>query len=122
MENRKIASALIVDDSEYIRNLLGVILKKENINVHYAENGAAGMEKFLSVKPDLVFADIIMPGINGLEMLKEIKRANRNAVVIVLTSLSAQTHVTDALEAGADYYVLKPFTPDKIREVLQKFL
>jgi len=115
-------SALIVDDSEYIRNLLGIILKKEGLTVYSAENGTAGMERYREFKPDLVFADILMPGISGLDMLKEIKKINRNAKVIVLTSLSAQIHVTTALEAGADYYVLKPFTPEKIREVLQKFL
>jgi two-component system chemotaxis response regulator CheY len=122
MAEMKSTTALIVDDSEYIRNLLGVILKKQGVAVHYAENGAAGMEKYREIQPDLVFADILMPGINGLEMLKEIKTINASAKVIVVSSLSAQVHVTAALDAGADHYVLKPFTPEKIREVLQKFI
>jgi two-component system, chemotaxis family, chemotaxis protein CheY len=113
--------ALIVDDSPYNRSVLSAILKRMNLAVDLAEDGEEGVQKFLATKPDVVFLDYVMPKMNGLQVLQEIRKANPDVLLIMVTSISASDDVTQAKAAGANAYILKPYAPEKIRDILKKF-
>ncbi len=112
---------LIADDSSYNRTLLAAILRKKNLQIEMAEDGEDAITKFANVNPDIVFLDNLMPKINGLDALKEMKKIDPNCIGVMLTALSSAEDVQQAEEAGASGYLLKPFDPKKIFDVLKKF-
>jgi two-component system, chemotaxis family, chemotaxis protein CheY len=114
-------TVLIVDDSAYNRSYLTALLRKKGVKVEIAEDGEIAVKKFIEVKPDLVFLDYIMPKKSGIEALREMKALNSEFVGIMLTSVSASEEVLAAKQAGANGYVLKPYKPDKIYDVLKKY-
>ena len=113
--------ALIVDDSAYNRVLLSSLLSKKNLQVELSDNGEDAVKKFAEGKPDVVFLDYIMPKKNGVEALAEMKKMNPDFIAIMLTSISAVEDVEKAKEAGASGYILKPYTAEKIFDILKKF-
>jgi two-component system chemotaxis response regulator CheY len=116
-------SALVVDDSPHIRILLLRLLQRNGIStVESASNGAEGVERYKSSKPDIVFLDAVMPEMDGLSALREIKKIDPASIVIMITSLSEREKVLQFKEAGADYYLLKPFDDDKFIETLGKVI
>jgi len=113
--------ALVVDDSPHMRILLLRLLQKNGISqVESAINGLEGIERFKSSKPDMVFLDAIMPEMDGLSALREIKKVEPNALVVMTTSLSEKEKVLQFRDAGANYYLLKPFEEEKFIETLGK--
>ena len=116
-------SALIVDDSAHSRILLLRLLQRSGLTkVDLAVNGADGIRRFKASKPDMVFLDAIMPEMDGLTALREIKRVDPEAIVVMITSLSEKEKVLQFKEAGANYYLLKPFENDKFDQTLLKIL
>jgi two-component system chemotaxis response regulator CheY len=113
--------ALVVDDSPYNRSVLSAILKRMNLAVDLAEDGEEGVQKYLATKPDIVFLDFVMPKMNGVQAIQEIRKVNADVLLIMVTSISASEDVTQAKAAGANAYILKPYAPDKIRDILKKF-
>jgi two-component system, chemotaxis family, chemotaxis protein CheY len=114
-------SALVVDDSAHMRILLMRLLQKNGISmIESAVNGAEGVERYKTSKPDLVFLDAIMPEKDGLTALQEIKVINSASIVIMTTSLSEREKVPQFKEAGASYYLLKPFEEEKFVDTLDK--
>ncbi len=117
------AKALIVDDSKTIRVILGRILKELGYETCEAANGLEGLKVMESEKNkvDVVLADWNMPEMNGLEMLKRLRQnADLTSLkVVMVTTETELDNMTSALEAGADEYVMKPFTKDIIREKLE---
>ncbi|MCI0526111.1 MAG: response regulator [Nitrospira sp.] len=112
---------LVVDDSSFLRNSLKKILEDHGYEVvGMAENGLEAITKYKELKPDLVTLDIIMPQMNGLEVLKLLKAVDPNACVVMVSSMSAQQSVTDCVQAGAKNYILKPYEADKVIAVIQK--
>jgi two-component system chemotaxis response regulator CheY len=122
MAEQQQLKVLVVDDSTYIRNLLGIILRKEGMIVHYAEDGVEALEKFKEVHPHIVFLDNLMPRMNGIEALREMKKINPEVKAVMVSSLSAHDSVMDSKAAGAAYYILKPFTPEKVKDILKRIL
>jgi two-component system, chemotaxis family, chemotaxis protein CheY len=112
---------LVVDDSEYNRVLLSSLLRKKNLHVDTSDNGEDAVKKFEEAKPELVFLDYIMPKKTGVEALAEMKKINPNFIGIMLTSISAVEDVEKAKAAGASGYILKPYTAEKIFDILKKF-
>jgi two-component system chemotaxis response regulator CheY len=111
--------ALVVDDSHHMRILLLRLLERNGITaVESAVNGVEGVELFKSSKPDLIFLDAIMPEMDGLSTLREIKKIDPASIVIMTTSLSEREKVLQLIEAGANYYLLKPFEKEKFVEIL----
>lgn len=99
---------LIVDDEEHVRDLLGILVKREGCGtIHYAANGDEAIVAVREHKPHLVLLDIAMPGKTGIETLRELKRANPACKVVMLTAMANVGSVYAALEAGADDYLLK---------------
>lgn len=102
---------LIVDDEEMNRNLLEVVLTKNEYKLMFAENGQEALDFMRSVKIDLVLMDIMMPVMNGVDAVKAIKNVPQweTVPIIMLTALSDKSSIKEALSAGANDYLTKPF-------------
>ena len=100
---------LIADDEPSMRSMLSQLLQEEGYQVIEAENGDDALEKFKQYPSPLVITDIRMPGLNGVELLQEIKRIKPGTLVIIITSHASIDSVLTALRAGAYDYLTKPF-------------
>ncbi|NLV16273.1 MAG: response regulator transcription factor [Syntrophomonadaceae bacterium] len=104
---------LIAEDDSKIANLIRMYLEREGFEVIIASNGHEALSLFDDDKPDLIILDIMMPGIDGLEVLKFIRRHHMTPV-IVLTARDDELDKIVGLEIGADDYVTKPFSPREL--------
>ncbi|PIH04534.1 response regulator transcription factor [Clostridium combesii] len=102
---------LIVEDESSIRGFVKVNLKMNNFDVIEAETGEEGIEKARKHKPDVVVLDIMLPGVDGLEVCKTLRQEFPNMGIIMLTAKSQDTDKVSGLEYGADDYIIKPFNP-----------
>jgi len=109
-------SVLVVEDEPNIRELLQMYLEKDGYAVTVAADGGQGMEKFHSIKPDLVLLDVVMPVMDGWAVCKAI-RAEGTTPVIMLTAKGETDDKVMGLKAGADDYVTKPF---EMKELLAR--
>lgn len=108
---------LIIEDEEDLVKGLKINLVDEGYEVDYALNGKVGLEKALSEKPDLILLDIMLPGMNGLEICKELRRKKIDIPILMLTARGEEIDKVIGLEMGADDYISKPFS---IRELLAR--
>ena len=112
---------LICDDAAFMRMMIKDILTKNGYNVAgEAENGAKAVEKYAEVKPDLVLMDITMPEMDGITAVKEIKKIDPKAKIIMCSAMGQQAMVIDAIQAGAKDFIVKPFQPNRVLEAVQK--
>lgn len=102
---------LIVEDEASIRGFVKVNLKMNNFDVIEAETGEEGVEKAREYKPQVVILDIMLPGIDGLDVCKTLRQEFPNMGIIMLTAKSQDTDKVSGLEYGADDYIIKPFNP-----------
>jgi two-component system OmpR family response regulator len=102
-------SILIVEDEEAVSFALGEALKSEGFDVSTAPDGAQGLKLALEKHPDLILADLLMPGMNGLEMIREIRKDSwgEKAMVIILTNVSDVGTLEHAMQEGTFYYIMK---------------
>jgi two-component system, OmpR family, alkaline phosphatase synthesis response regulator PhoP len=107
------ATILVIEDDPDIRELLSFSLGKEGWTVVAAEDGEIGLAKLPSANPDCVVLDIMLPGMDGLEVLKALKAdpARRRLPVIMTTAKGEEADVVAGLELGAEDYVVKPYSP-----------
>ncbi len=101
---------LVVDDEEAIRELVGSYLRNEGFDVREAVDGDDALAQIARSVPDLIVLDLRLPGISGLDVLREIRRTSE-VYVIVLTARVDETDKLIGLELGADDYITKPFSP-----------
>ncbi len=114
---------LIADDAAFMREMLRDILTEAGFEIAAeAIDGNEAIELFQEHTPDLVMLDIVMPRKSGLEALKEIMALSPSACIVMCSALGQETLVMDALEAGARDFIVKPFKPDKVLEVVGKAL
>ncbi|HEY4360523.1 MAG TPA: response regulator [Bryobacteraceae bacterium] len=117
------SKALVVDDSRAVRMILSRTLKELGYEVREAANGREALEVLDAEEASvsLLLADWNMPEMNGLELVKRLRRNPRLAslVVVMVTTETELDHMAAALEAGANEYVMKPFTKEILREKLQ---
>jgi len=113
---------LVVDDLKSMRMTLGGILEDEGHNVVLAENGYQAIEAAKQVPFDLVFMDIKMPGINGVQAFRELKKVNPQAAVIMMTAYSVEDLIKEALEEGAYAVGYKPFDIEHIASIIESAL
>ena len=117
------AKALVVDDSKAVRMILSRILKELGYEIREAANGREALETMQADKTliNLVVADWNMPEVNGLDMLKRLRQDPELAsvAVVMVTTETEVDHMVSALEAGANEYVMKPFTKEILLEKLQ---
>ena len=114
---------LIVDDAAFMRMMIKDILSKNGYEVvGEAENGARAIEKYKELIPDLVIMDITMPEVDGIQAVKEIKKLNGAAKVIMCSAMGQQAMVIEAIQAGAKDFIVKPFQAERIIEAVKKVL
>lgn len=111
---------LICDDSLYIRNKLSSFLKDYGFTIIEAENGKVAVEKSLKLDPDIIIMDIIMPEMDGITAMKNIKKV-REIPIVILSNIGQQTQIIEALQQGADEYIVKPFDPGKMLAIIEKY-
>ena len=112
---------LIVDDAAFMRMMLKEILTKAGYEVAgEAVNGKEAIELYKSSKPDFVTMDITMPEMDGIEALKEIKKVDANATVIMCSAIGQQANVLEAIKTGAKDFIVKPFQPERVLESIKK--
>lgn len=115
---------LIVEDEEKLNRMIELELKYEGYETGKALDGRAGLELALSGSFDLVLLDIMLPGLNGLEVLRRIRRENETLPVILLTARDSTMDKVSGLDSGADDYITKPFAIEellaRIRSALRK--
>ena len=104
---------LVVDDEPSITNLVSAYLKPERYEVFVASDGNAGLRAARAFKPDLVILDVMLPGIDGIELLSRLRRES-DVYVIMLTAKTEETDKIVGLSVGADDYVTKPFSPREL--------
>lgn len=107
-------SILVVDDEDIILASLGRDLGLDQYEVHTAVSGEEAMKKFREGKFELIISDYMMPGINGLELLKWVKAQNPHIVFIILTGYGDSVSTLQILENGADEMLLKPCDTDEL--------
>jgi len=107
------ATILVVDDDPVIQKLLAVNFEMEGYRVLTADDGVGGLEQVAACRPDLVVLDVMMPRLDGIGVVRQLKSdVTTSGIPVVLLSAKAQsTDVSGGLEAGADAYVTKPFDP-----------
>ena len=110
MSNAKI---LVIDDEPNIVNLVTAYLKPEGYEVYTADDGLQGLKAARTFKPDLIVLDVMLPGIDGIEVLTRLRRES-DVYVILLTAKTEETDRVIGLSVGADDYVIKPFSPREL--------
>lgn len=119
---REPLNILIVDDQAGVRYLLDIVVREAGHRSHTAQNGLEAIEFARSIRPHLVFMDVRMPLMGGLEALGKIKAISPETEVIIMTAYGSEDTVSQALEQGALCCIAKPFDVDKIKELLMEFL
>ncbi len=109
----KEAKILIVDDEERIRRLLKMYLERENYDVEDAENGEIALRMAVENNYDLILLDIMMPGMDGIEVCNEIRKSKATPI-IMLTAKGEEANRVQGFEAGTDDYIVKPFSPREV--------
>jgi DNA-binding response OmpR family regulator len=104
---------LVVDDDETVRDVVRRYLEVAGFTVDMAGDGAEGLAKFGAHEPDLVVLDVMMPGINGLEVCKRLRQVSQ-VPIVMLTALGEEENRIAGLQLGADDYVTKPFSPKEL--------
>ncbi|MAT43041.1 MAG: DNA-binding response regulator [Anaerolineaceae bacterium] len=107
------AKILIVDDEPGIRNLISAYLRKEGYQIYEADDGLKALQAARSFKPDIILLDIMLPGLDGLEVLSHLRRES-DVYVILLTAKNEETDKVIGLSVGGDDYLTKPFSPREL--------
>ncbi len=113
---------LVVDDLRSMRLTLGGILEDKGHNVVTVENGYQAIEAVRKTHFNVIFMDIKMPGINGVQTFREVKKIDPKAVVIMMTAYSVEDLIKEAMEEGAYAIVSKPFDIDKVISIIDELL
>lgn len=110
MKNREpIIDVLLVEDEETLALIIKDTLEGQGFAIRLAENGEEGIEKFFGQKPDVLVADVMMPRMDGFEMVRRIRRQDKQTPVLFLTARSATSDVVEGFELGGNDYLKKPF-------------
>ncbi len=119
MDNLKDLKILYIDDEEFIREDAVEYLRFHCDNVYEACNGLDGLEKYKELKPDIIITDIKMPKLNGIEMIKEIRKNDKTTKIIIATAFLETEYLIEAIELGLIKYLVKPIMEDTLLPVLE---
>ncbi len=117
-------SILIVDDSESLRQVAGIVLRRQGYDVIEARDGSDAIAKLSGRKIHLIISDVNMPVMDGMAFMKEIKRQanHRFTPIIMLTTSSGEAERQEARAAGVKAWMVKPFDRDKLVEMVSRFV
>ncbi|HET8546451.1 MAG TPA: response regulator transcription factor, partial [Bryobacteraceae bacterium] len=117
-------SILVIDDDESLRDTIGVLLEQEGFRAVLAGDGRTGYEQALALKPDLLLVDLRLPGMNGMDVCRQLRASGLSTPIIVLSAVGDEIDKVLLLELGADDYITKPFGTRellaRIRAVLRR--
>ena len=115
---------LIVEDEETLLSLESILLTSKGYEVKGVMDGPSALEVVASTKPDLVLLDIMLPGIDGYEVCRQIKanELTRHIPVVMLSARKSNDDLAKGEQAGADWYITKPFRSAMVIETIQRFL
>ncbi len=114
---------LVCDDAIFMRTMISDILSQAGYEVvGEAETGTQAVERFKELNPDLVTMDIVMPGMGGIDAVREILKIAPGARVLMCSAMGQQALVIEAIQAGAKDFVVKPFQPSRVLEAVQRVL
>lgn len=117
------AKIMVVDDAAFMRMMIKNTLTKNGYtDIVEAQDGAEAVAKYDEEKPDMVFMDITMPNMDGLQALKKIKEGNPDARIVMCTAMGQQSMVVEAIKYGAKDFIVKPFNADRIAEAVNSIL
>jgi two-component system response regulator MtrA len=104
---------LVVDDDTALAEMIGIVLKSEGYVPEFCATGSGAVAAFRATRPDLVLLDLMLPGVDGVEVCRQI-RAESGVPIVMLTAKSDTADIVVGLEAGADDYIAKPFKPQEL--------
>lgn len=107
------ARILVIDDDAALAEMIGIVLRAEGYDISFCADGSAALEAFHAAKPALVLLDLMLPGMDGIEVCGAI-RAESGVPIIMLTAKSDTADIVQGLESGADDYMVKPFNPKEL--------
>lgn len=114
---------LIVDDALFMRKMLRDIVESGGYEViGEAENGQDAIDKTTALQPDIVLMDIVMPDLGGIDALKRIRSVSPETTVVMCSAMGQKVLIEEALHAGAANFIIKPFQPEEVLEVLESTL
>ncbi len=112
----------VIDDEPVIHDVLSQLLTSEGFEVELSSSGEEGLQKFASQKFDLILLDLLMPGMDGLEVLAEIKTIDPKAIIIIITAYASVESAIEAMKIGAYDYIQKPFKHDELLLTIKRGL
>jgi two-component system response regulator PilR (NtrC family) len=116
---RRNATILVIDDEEIMREILETLLTREGYTVRLAASGAEGLDLARSLPFDAVITDVMMPGMDGLQVLDELRKVDDDLPVIMITAFASMENAISAMKRGAFDYITKPFKNDEVLVVLR---
>src|SRR2546423_11376864 len=119
MANSKHGTILVIDDEEIMRDILETLLTREGYEVRLASSGAEGLEIARALPIDAALVDIMMPGLDGIATLDELKRIDEDLAVVMITAYGSIESAISAMKAGAFDYITKPFKNEEVLVVLR---
>ena len=115
------ARVMIVDDAEFMRMIIrDILLMHGHEVVAEVNDGEEAIQTYLEVKPDIVLMDIIMPDMDGKEALQKLLTVDPEAKIVMCSSLGQQALITESMKIGAMGFIVKPFEPDGMLDVIRK--
>lgn len=112
-------SALVVEDEKDANELLVSTFGNFFNRVDSAESGEEGLEMFVKAKPDVVFIDIILPGMDGLELARKIREMKAEQIVVIISASNDMAKISDAIKIGVDSFIQKPIDSNKMIDLLK---
>lgn len=111
--------AVVIDDSKVIRRVLGIALERAGFEVvAEGETGSVALELYEQHRPHVITLDIVLPGLDGVGAAEQILRRNPDAAVVMCSSINSRDKILRCRELGVRHFILKPFTSEKVAEVL----
>jgi two-component system chemotaxis response regulator CheY len=114
----------LTDDSAMMRSILKNFIQKSGLECTFVEavDGRQGVEVYKREKPDVVFMDIMMPNMNGIDAADEIKKLDKNAKIVMCTSVKEKGHEEKAADIGVSGYIIKPFSSEQVNAIIKKII
>lgn len=113
---------LVIEDEESIRRLIRYDLRVSGYEVDSEEDGLKGLDKALNIKYDVIVIDWMLPGLDGLSIVKELRNNRVDSILIMLTAKDQETDILESFEAGVDDYITKPFSPRQLQARIKAHL
>ena len=122
LEKLKDISILCVEDEDGIREVIVKTLKYYFKEVYEAKNGQEALELYEYYKPKIVLSDIQMPNMDGIDLVKKIRKNDSETMIIMLTAYSNEEYLMELINLNVDHFILKPLNSKKLNEALQKYI